>query len=115
MRALLRYSGPLLLVGALVTAVLLWRLPVNDYEFHACDPDGLAISTAFLLLGVALATGAAVLAVCDRSASRHRKRVLIALCAAILVVHLARVPELLRERAWSNQTCDVGPMKNPHP
>jgi hypothetical protein len=108
-RVALRYGCPLLLVGSLLAAALLWLLPINEYEFHACDPDGLAIATALLLLGIALTTGAAAFALFDRSASKRRKRILLGLSAALLVVHMARGPELIRERSWTNQTCDVEP------
>lgn len=112
MRAVLRYGCLVLVAGSLVLAGLLWLLPINEYEVHACDPDGVAISGALLLGGILLITGAVVLVLVDRSVTRRRRRILLGLSAAVFAIHLARGPELLRERAWTSSVCDVGPMDN---
>jgi hypothetical protein len=100
----------------LLLAALLWLLPVNWYDatqgFRACDPDGLAISLGLLLLGIVLVVGAVALVLIDKSASPRRRRILLAVAAAICATHLARGPELLREHAWTEARCDVGPMPN---
>jgi hypothetical protein len=110
--ALLRYGCLILLAGSLVLAGLLWLLPINGYEVHACDPDGVAVSSALLLSGLLLLAGAVAGILVDGSASRRRRRILLGLCGAVFAIHLARGPELLRERAWTSRTCDVGPTKS---
>jgi len=46
--------------------------------------------------------------------SRFRRRILLGLSGVIFAIHLARGPELLRERAWTSRTCDVGPTEHAH-
>jgi hypothetical protein len=113
--AISRYGGLVLVASSLVLAGLLWLLPINEYEVHACDPDGVAISGMFLFGGILLITGAAVFAFLDRKASHRRRRILLGICAAIFALHLARGPEILREHEWTNARCDVGPMGKPDP
>jgi hypothetical protein len=100
-----------LLAGSMVLAGLLWLLPINWYEiadgFHACDPDGLGISEGILVVGLVLLAGAVILVLVDAGAGKRRRRILLASSAALLACHLARVPELLREEAWTSTTCDV--------
>ena len=109
---LLRYGGLILLAGALALAGLLWLLPINEYEVHACDPDGVAVSSAFLLGGLLLLAGAVVCIFVDGSVSRRRRRILLGLSGVVFAIHLARGPELLRERGWTSRTCDVGPTES---
>jgi hypothetical protein len=109
-RAFLRYSCLVLMTGSLALAGLFWLLPINWYEVHACDPDGLAISGALLLAGILSIAGAVVLVLVDRSASTRRRRILLALSTAIFAIHMARGPALLREQAWTSSRCDVEPM-----
>ena len=112
MRAVLRYGCLVLLAGSLVLAALLWLLPINEYEVHACDPDGVAISAGLLLGGILLIATAGVFVLVDRSASRRRRRILLGLSAGVFAMHLARGPEILREEAWTRSHCDVRPMDN---
>ena len=108
-KALARYGCLILLAGSLALAGLLWLLPINEYEVRACDPDGLAVSSAFLLSGLLLFAGAVACIFVDGSASRRRRRILLGLSGVVFAIHLARGPELLREREWTSRTCDVGP------
>jgi hypothetical protein len=112
MRSVIRYGCLVLLAGSMILGGLLWLLPINEYEVHACDPDGVAVSGAILLGGILLATGATILALLDKSGSKRRRRILLGLTAAAFAIHLARGPELLRERAWTSSNCDVGSMHN---
>ena len=112
MNVLLRYGCLILLAGSLVLAGLLWLLPINAYEVHACDPDGVAVSTAFLLSGLLLLAGAVACIFVDGSAGRRRRRILLGLSGVVFAIHLARGPELLRERAWTSRTCDVWPTES---
>ena len=109
---LLRYGGLILFAGSLALAGLLWLLPLNAFEVHACDPDGLAVSSAFLLSGLLLLAGAVACIFFDGSASPRRRRILLGLSGVVFAVHLARGPELLREGAWTSLTCDVGPTES---
>jgi hypothetical protein len=111
MRVILKHAPWVLLAGSLVVAGLLWLLPINWYEatlgVHACDPEGLAFAGLTLVVGLALLSGAVFLVLVDKSAGRRRKTALLALAVAALAIHLARGPALLRERAWTQSTCDV--------
>jgi hypothetical protein len=111
MRVILKYAPWVLLAGSLALAGLLWLLPINWYEatleIHACDPDGLAFSGMLFAGGLALSAVAVILVLVVRSAGRWRRPAVLSLAAAVSAIHLARAPELLRERAWTESRCDV--------
>ncbi len=119
MRVLLKYAPWVLLAGSLALAGLLWLLPINWYEatleIHACDPDGLAFSGMLLVGGLALAALAVILVLVDRSGGRWRRPAVLFLAAASSAIHLARGPELLRERAFTESRCDVAARSTTQP